>query len=319
MAEGLESRARAVELFFALSDIESFSGGTVAIAAHPTDFSLAVSVLDLAKVLIVSTETGEVTSTLEVPEPFEDGPKSVAFDATGGSLVLVIDDCVTRWQQGPYWMEHGSRVKLAGDCECISVDACSRILLDCEPPCWLLPSGEFQVVPLEARPPEPPLADEGDTEALLAHQNWEATTTDLSTALVYACTDGSVCFYSRDSKSVHFLPVGRGENDLVELSVRRPRTSSGVVVHMESYLPEEGCCCVDGKSIYVAGPVGDDLSSGLAVWSFTFGKAPSVINLDGFRCCPAQLDSIAADGSGILYLCVVEEWPDRRAIYRVKM
>eukprot|EP00931_Biecheleriopsis_adriatica_P094238 TRINITY_DN67910_c0_g1_i1.p1 TRINITY_DN67910_c0_g1~~TRINITY_DN67910_c0_g1_i1.p1 ORF type:complete len:332 (-),score=49.86 TRINITY_DN67910_c0_g1_i1:15-1010(-) len=309
-----------VELLCCLTDVEPFEGGTVAIAAHPVEFKLAVCVSALAKVLLVSTETGKLLSSFDAPEPFEDGPKSIAFDVASGDVVLVTDDYITRWKEEPAWCQVGPQVELHGDCAGISVDSSSRVLVDSEEPCWLLPSGSTEKVPLETRPPEPPTAEDGDTEAMLRHQCWEATTIDLSSALMLACQDGSIYFYSRDSKSVHFLAAGQGKKHATELSVRRARTSHGVVVHMESELPEDGCCCVDSRGgMYVLGPIGEELSDGLALWYFLPGQAPSVKRLHGFRCCPVQLDAVAVDGCGFVYVCVVEAWPDERAVYRVRV
>jgi len=308
-----------VQLFLTLTDVAPVSGGTVALAGHPSKPHLFVSVLELGKVLVVSTETSEIVSDLEVPEPFDEGPKGVAFDEAGDCLVLLVDDRITRWREQPLWTELGSGQELSADCECVSVDGRGRILLDLSPPGWLLPGGTIEPVPFEALPEEPPKDVDGDLDAVYKRQTWEATTTDLSNALMVACKDGAIFVYARDTKSTHYLVPG--EAHARELSVRRPRLSRGIVVHMESHLPEEGCCCTSPHGgMFVVGALGDedtDDDGALAVWSFSPDKAPSITRLTGFRSRPAQLDAVATDAAGMLYLCVVKQWPDRRAIYRV--
>eukprot|EP00933_Yihiella_yeosuensis_P022975 TRINITY_DN17964_c0_g1_i1.p1 TRINITY_DN17964_c0_g1~~TRINITY_DN17964_c0_g1_i1.p1 ORF type:complete len:404 (-),score=86.34 TRINITY_DN17964_c0_g1_i1:35-1246(-) len=318
---------KAVNLFLDLSAVFPFSGGTVSLACHPVEPRLFVSVQELGNVLAVSTaDSSKVLSTLEVQPTFEDGPKSVAFDDSKNELVVVVDECLTRWREDQHsgWIQQGEALEMEDDFDSISVDACGRILLDLSPPCWLLPDGSLEKVPLAALPEEPPKAVDGDLDAVYRRQTWEATTVDLSNALMVCCRNGGIFFYSRDSKSAHYLPPG--EKSAKELSLRKARLSRGIVVHMESELPEDGCCCTSpAGGMYVVGCVEDGSNEGnsdvdaggLILWSFACGEVPTASKLRGFRKSPQQLDSIVADANGTLYLCVVEEWPDERAIYCV--
>lgn len=318
----------ALKLCFDLSGTIPFSGGTVAIASHSNLPKLFVSVSELRKTFAVAVDSGDVLSTLDIPESCEDGVKGVAFDPSDGSIVLLGDESITCWRDGSPWEQVGEAVDISEDADGISVDRSGRILVDLSPPAWLTRREVWEYVPLPSLPEEPPRADDGDLDAIYKRQVWEATTVDLSNAVPVACADGGVFFYASDSKSAHYLASGASQ--AVELSRRRERRDAvrGLVVHVESDLPEQGCCCTSANgAMFIVGTIPEDsrfFTEGtpegtLGAWTFLRDAEPMFTRLTGFRTDPpAQLDCITADAVGTLYLCVVEKWPDRRAIYCLK-
>mmetsp|Transcript_95262 Transcript_95262/g.188775 ORF Transcript_95262/g.188775 Transcript_95262/m.188775 type:complete len:344 (+) Transcript_95262:36-1067(+) len=314
-----------VNVFCELSDIEPFSGGTVTLAGHPSEPQVAVCIQQLGKILIVctKTQTGQILSDAMVSEPFEDGPSKVAFNQTGDSLLVVLDNRLMCCTGACTWFEVFVQEEFI-DCECLSVDGNGRVLIDAEPLSWLLPCGdgkcyEREIVDLDPLPPEPPKATDGEMNAVLRRATWEATTVNLASALALTLRSGAVFFYDRESRSAHYLEAGSTSAD--ELSVRQVRSSQGQVVHMESDLPEDGCSCTSPNGgMFVVGIDGTKDSEDkccVSVWSFSTSQLPVRTRLHGFRCRPAQLDAVAADTQGRLFLCVVEKWPDQRTIYCV--
>merc|ERR1712039_77159 len=102
-----------------------------------------------------------------------------------------------------------------------------------------------------------------------------------------------------DSKSAHYLSPGAPQ--AIELSKRRERRDAvrGLVVHMESDLPEQGCCCTSTNgAMFIVGPIPEDsryftedtLEGTLGAWTFFVDSEPVFTRLKGFRTePPAQL------------------------------
>lgn len=289
------------ESLYDLSNGQNISGGSVCMASDPSGWHLVVAMTSNSRVITLDTAPSSlssettVLSSVTLPEAL---PGPLAFDPSDGALAMFVNNELTRWHT------HDGKLVQAKEEQPVKIplrkakglqvsnmtfDARGRLLVDGEPNCWV---HDGKVEPLTG----PPQVDMGDGEM---------AGPDVANDALFALPDGKVLLQNNESLQL-FLLDGEGKVDDIS-----PNEEQGGIP-MNSQI-----CVSPGGHIVCVGMVynsDDDLPT-VQVTVLRRGHAPVVTRLMGL---PEfeEIEVVSVDAQGLLYMCLVLEWPGVRAIFR---